>query len=257
MADTRTTLHVDGGIGTIALNRPEKRNALDAVTVAELKAAVREFGESPDVRVIALRGNGKDFCAGADLEQLARMAESRDPIADLDDAQDLGQLFTLMRRTEKPIVALVHGHAIAGGAGLATACDIIVASDDAVFGYPEVHLGFVPAMVTPLLRRSVGEKQIFELIALGERFTAADAHRLGLVARVFPAARFDELANAFLQQLAARSASAVRLCKRLLYGTDQLSFEDAIGRGAEINVIARGTPDCQEGVRQFLQRRRT
>jgi methylglutaconyl-CoA hydratase len=249
-------LNVAESIATITLNRPEKRNALDARTVAELDEAVRYCAEMDDVRVIALRGEGPDFCAGADIQQLARMAETTDSLENLDDAQALGALFVLMRRTEKPIVAAVHGNAIAGGAGLASACDLIVASDDATFGYPEVHLGFVPAMVTALLRRSLGEKQIFELIALGNRFSAAEAYEIGLVARVFPAAQFDQLTRAFLAELASRSASALRLCKRLLYGIDQLPFEDGIARGAEINVIARATPDCQQGLRRFLEKNR-
>ena len=253
---TRIRTHTSGGALTVVLARPEKRNALDAETVAELHDALQEGATDDDIRVIVLRGEGPDFCAGADLSQLSQMAETTDPLANLDDALALGKLFTFMRRMEKPIIAVVHGNAIAGGAGLATACDLIVASETAVFGYPEVHLGFVPAMVTALLRRSIGEKRIFELITLGDRFSAAEAQRMGLVARVFPDAQCEELAAAFVDELARRSASALRLCKRLLYGMDQMGFEEAIARGAEINIIARATPDCQQGVRRFLEKRR-
>jgi methylglutaconyl-CoA hydratase len=160
-----------------------------------------------------------------------------------------------MRHTSRPIIAAVQGNAIAGGAGLATAADLIIASDNAVFGYPEVHLGFVPGMVTALLRRAVGEKRIFELITLGERFGAQQAREWGLVARVFADTTFHDHARAFALDLAGRSDSAIRLCKRLLYGLDGMSFAEAIARGAEINAIARATPDCQDGVRRFLDRK--
>jgi methylglutaconyl-CoA hydratase len=119
-----------------------------------------------------------------------------------------------------------------------------------------VRLGFVPAMVTALLHRAVGEKAAFELITLGNTFNANDAARLGLVSRVFPDESFSDDADAFARELADRSASAIRLCKRLLYGIDGASFEAAIARGAEINVLARSTPDCQEGVRNFLEKRK-
>jgi methylglutaconyl-CoA hydratase len=173
----------------------------------------------------------------------------------LRDAQQLGDLFIRMRRGAKPIIAAVHGSAIAGGAGLAGACDIILAADDAVFGYPEVHLGFVPAMVMALLRRAVGEKIAFDLVARGDRIDAAEAHRIGLVNRVFRADDFASSVDAFAVRMTHTSASALALTKRLLYGMDGLSFEEAIARGAEVNALARATDDCREGVRRFLQKR--
>jgi len=256
MPDARTRLDIADGIATISLNRPEKRNALDAQTVAELTQAVRDCGANDAVRLIVLRAEGPDFCAGADLDQLARMAAGTDPLENLDDASALGELFVLMRRTEKPIVAIVHGKALAGGAGLALACDLILAHENAVFGFPEIHIGFVPAIVTALLRRSVGEKKAFELIMTGARFSAAEARALGLVASVLTAQEFEQARQYAPREIAVMSASALRLCKRLLYGIDNIGFEDAIARGAEINVIARATPDCREGVRRFLDRHR-
>jgi methylglutaconyl-CoA hydratase len=243
-------------VATVLLDRPEKRNALDATTVRELTAAVARADAAEDVRVLLLRGAGKDFCAGADLEQLERIAAGVGPLDNLADAALLGELFVRMRRAAKPVVAAVHGNAIAGGSGLATAADLVLASEDAVFGYPEVHLGFVPAMVMALLRRAVGEKVAFDLVSGGHRINAAEAHRLGLVNRVLPAAGFEAESAAFARDLAERSASALLLTKRLLYGMDGLSFEEAIARGAEVNVLARGTEDCQAGVRRFLEKQR-
>ncbi|MFW6080042.1 MAG: enoyl-CoA hydratase/isomerase family protein [Gemmatimonadota bacterium] len=244
------------GVAIVALNRPEKRNALDDRTVTELKRALTDAAEDDAVRVVLLRGEGPDFCAGADLAQMERIAEEARPLGNLDDAAALGELLILMRRLPRPIVGAVHGHAYAGGAGLATACDLVVASDDAVFGYPEVHLGFVPAMVMALLRRVVGEKVAFELIARGDKIGAEEARRIGLVNRVLPAATFAADAREYAVELAARPASSIRLSKRLLYGLDGVSVEDGIARGAEVNVLARMTDECREGVRRFLESRR-
>lgn len=256
MSDARVLSESRGGVLTLTLNRPAKRNALDAGTVGELAAAIARAGGDDAVRVVLLAGAGPDFCAGADLAQLDSIAAGGDPMRSLADAGGLGDLFIAMRAARMPIIAAVHGNAIAGGAGLATAADLIIAADNATFGYPEVHLGFVPAMVMALLRRGVGEKVAFHLAAGGHRFDAAEAHRLGLVARVFPATTFADDARAFALDLARRSASALHLIKRLLYGMDAMPFDEAIRRGAEVNVIARATPDCREGVRRFLERRR-
>jgi methylglutaconyl-CoA hydratase len=254
---TGPSLRVDtaAGVRTLTLDRSERRNALNAGLIAELTGALADGAADPDTRVIVIRGAGPDFCAGADLESLRQIAESADPTANLADAQALGALLVVMRRHPKPVIAAVHGHALAGGAGLATACDLVIARDDAVFGYPEVHLGFVPAMVMALLRRIVGEKVAFELMVRGERIGAEEAAGLGLVNRVIPAAEWDAGVRSYVGELAARSASAVSLIKRLLYGIDGLSFEEAIARGAEVNVLARMTPDTREGLRRFLERK--
>ncbi|MDP2470581.1 MAG: enoyl-CoA hydratase-related protein [Candidatus Palauibacterales bacterium] len=241
------------GIATITLNRPERRNALNRALVEELKESLTRAGEDERLRVVAVRGSGPDFCAGADLRELQEAVQAG-PEASLEDAQALGDLFLLIRRLEKPVVALVHGRALAGGAGLATACDLVLAAADAQFGYPEVQLGFVPAMVMAILRRAVGEKRAFELITLGHSIDAETASRYGLVNRVFPAADFDRECEAFLADLGTRSASALALSKRLLYQIDGASFESAVRAGAQVNVIARLTEDCQEGVRRFLDR---
>ncbi|HEX7051007.1 MAG TPA: enoyl-CoA hydratase-related protein [Longimicrobiales bacterium] len=246
---------VEDRVAAVTLNRPEKRNALDDRTVAELREAFLRAEADDAVAVVLLRGAGPDFCAGADLAQLEKIAAGAGPLENLADAEALGALLVLMRRLAKPIVAAVHGHAFAGGAGLATACDVVLAAEDARFGYPEVHLGFVPAMVMALLRRACGEKIAFELVARGDRIEADVAHRIGLVNRILPAATFDADAAEYARELAARSPSALRLVKRLFYGIDGASFEEAIARGAEVNVLARMTEDTRAGVRRFLERR--
>lgn len=254
-AESRVLYAVEEGVAVLTLNRPDKRNALDDRTVVELREAVECAEEDERVRVLLLRGAGPDFCAGADLAQLEKIAAGAGALENLDDATALGELLVRMRRLSKPIVAAVHGHAFAGGAGLATACDLVVAAEDAAFGYPEVHLGFVPAMVMALLRRACGEKVAFELVARGDRIDAAEAHRVGLVNRLFAAETFEADSLEYARELGRRSPSALRLSKRLFYGIDGASIEEAIARGAEINVLARMTEDTREGVRRFLERR--
>jgi methylglutaconyl-CoA hydratase len=247
---------LDNGVLTLTLNRPEKRNALDERTVRALTSALVDADSDADVRVILLRGSGTDFCAGADLAAMERMAGEADPMANLQDAQRLGELLVLMRRHSRPIIGAVHGHALAGGAGLATACDLVLAREDAIFGYPEVRLGFVPAMVMAILRRTVGEKVAFEIVARGESFDARRAAELGLINRVIPALEWDDAVTRYAVELARGSSSALTLIKRLFSGMDGLSFEEAIARGAEVNALARLTPDTREGVRKFLDRSR-
>ncbi|NIR31963.1 MAG: enoyl-CoA hydratase/isomerase family protein, partial [Gammaproteobacteria bacterium] len=179
----------DGVLG-LALNRPDKRNAMDGAMVEALLEQLERADLDAEVRVIALRGVGKDFCAGADLAELLASA-ARSPAENEAGARRLGEVFVRMRRLPKPVVAVVHGHALAGGCGLATACDIVVAHEEAKFGYPEVTRGFVPAMVMAMLYRAMGEKAAFELVSTGRLLSAEDARRVGLVSRVLPADRFD------------------------------------------------------------------
>ena len=244
-----------GAVGRITLSRPEKKNALDEQAATELSSALQEFGSDGDVRVVLLAAEGKDFCAGADLEALER-ALGADPAAQLHDAETLGKVFRTMRELPQPVVAAVRGRALAGGAGLATACDIVVASDDARFGYPEVGVGFVPAMVMTMLRRAMGEKRAFELVASGRIVDAGEALAIGLVSRVVPASELDEGVEELVARLAASPPAALRLTKRLFYDLDSLDFEAGLALGARVNVEARATDDFRDGVRGFLNRRR-
>jgi methylglutaconyl-CoA hydratase len=244
-----------GGVLTLRMNRPDKRNALNADLVNALTEALSEAKERTDVRVILLRGEGPDFCAGADLADL-ELITAQGEEASLADAERLGALLVAMRRHPRPIVAVVHGRALAGGCGLATACDMVLAREDALFGYPEVHLGFVPAMVMTILRHKVGEGVAFELVTMGARIEAAEARRIGLVNRVFPREGFEGGVTAFAEDLARRPLEAVSLTKNLLYELADLPFEDGIQRGAEVNVEARKTDACRAGVEAFLARQR-
>lgn len=253
MSDGPLLAATTGGVRRLTLNRPDKRNALNAELVAALKAALREADADASVRVVAIEGAGKDFCSGADLSALRKIADAS-TMENLEDVDELAELFLLPRRMRKPVVACVRGRALAGGCGLATACDLVLAAETAQFGYPEVRIGFVPAMVMAILRRNVSEKRAFELIIRGQPITAAEAERIGLINHVWPDADFDRERDLVLEDLAARSASAVQLSKRLLYHADGMGFEAALRSGADVNVVARATDDMKAGVARFLER---
>jgi methylglutaconyl-CoA hydratase len=251
-------LHVKvaDGVARLTLTRPEKRNALNGALVEALHQALEATAADARVRVVLLRGAGKDFCSGADLEELERIA-GMGVEASLSDAERMGRLFRAMRGHARPVVAAVHGRALAGGCGLAASADLILAREDALFGFPEVRLGFVPAMVMTMLRRKVTEGRAFELVARGDVVPAGEAAALGLVNRVFPEEEWEAGVEAYVAELAARPPSALELTKRLLYGLDGASFHEGIARGAEVNALARMTEACRDGVARFLGRARS
>jgi methylglutaconyl-CoA hydratase len=159
-----------------------------------------------------------------------------------------------MRALPKPVVAVVQGRALAGGCGLATGCDLVLAAAASQFGYPEVQRGFVPALVMNMLRRSVGEKHAFDLAATGRVVAAAEAERMGLVSRVFGDEDFDRQVGDVLQQLATLSASALALTKQQFYALDGVSFADGIRLSADVNAVSRTTPDFRAAIASFLKR---
>ena len=242
------------GIARITLNRPDKRNALDGEVVGELKAAFTASASDDACRVVLLTGAGADFCSGADLANLEKTAQNS-VLENIADARSTADLFLMMRYHPRPVIAAVQGRALAGGCGIATACDIILASQSAQFGYPEVNIGFVPAMVMAILRRSISEKAAFELVVAGETVSAGRAHDLGLVHRVFADESFLSDVEAYAARLAAKSASAIMLSKPLLYNMDSMSFEAALQAGVEVNAIARQTEDCRKGIEKFLKKK--
>lgn len=244
---------VADGVARITLDRPEKRNALDDQLVAELKASLRRADADETLRACIITGAGADFCSGADLAALRKIAESS-IVENLADAESLGELFTLIRRVRIPVIAAVRGRALAGGCGLATACDIVLAARSARFGYPETKIGFVPAMVAAILRRNVSEKRAFELLTRGVEVTADEAAALGFINHVFDEETFDTDVDDYAAGFTRVSRSAVMLTKRLLYNIDGMTFDQAVAAGADTNAVARMTEDCRSGIRRFLKR---
>ena len=253
MASDSLLIAVDRGVMTLTLNRPAKRNALDTPTLAALEDALVNAELDAAVRVVALRGAGKDFCAGADLDELLASA-NRTVDENEASALRMGAVFVRIRRVPKPVVAVVHGRVLAGGCGLATACDLILAPASAVFGYPEIQRGFVPAMVMTMLRRAVGEKIAFDLAATGRILSAAEAGAAGLVSRVIPEADFERVTGEVLAALAGASASALALTKRQFHELDGLPFEEGIRLGAKVNALARAHPDFRTAIAAFLKK---
>ncbi len=243
----------EGAVLVLTLNRPEKRNALNDALIAALKAALRDADGDDSIRAIVIRGAGKDFCSGADLASIQKIASATYE-ENLGDARSLAELFLLIRSVKVPVIAAVHGRALAGGCGLATACDLVVATRTARFGYPEVKIGFVPAMVAAILRRNLGEKKSFELLTQGFEYSADEAFSLGLVNRIVGD---DELENAVLDFVSVYtkvSGSAVVLTKRLIYDIDGDTFEAAIEKGVETNARARMSDDCKKGIAKFIDK---
>ena len=244
---------VEGSVARVTLNRPEKRNALNDAVIAGLKENLKKAAADKNVRVVVIAGAGKDFCSGADLSALQKIAGAS-VAENSEDARSLLELFLLIRALQVPVVAAVTGRALAGGCGLATACDLVLASASARFGYPEVKIGFVPAMVMAILRRNVSEKRAFELITRGAEISAEQALAFGLVNQVFADESFDADVRGFTSEFEKMSASAMGLTKTLLYQMDGLAFPEALETGADVNVIARLTDDCQQKVAKFLSR---
>ena len=243
---------VQAGVARVTLNRPEKRNALSPELIKALHDSLERSAVDPDVRVVLITGAGQDFCSGADLAGLDRTAEGG-VLEHMRTARQLAETILAMRRHPRPIVAAVRGRALAGGCGIATGCDLILASESAQFGYPEVKIGFVPAMVMAILRRSVSEKRAFELIATGEIITSTQAHAVGMINRVYPDAEFDSSVKDYVAALASKSPSAVGLSKNLLYHMDGMTFEAALEAGVHGNALARMTEDARKGIERFVK----
>jgi methylglutaconyl-CoA hydratase len=252
---TRVRVSRGEGVGRITLARPEKKNALDRQMAEEIVHGLESLAADPDTRVVLIEAEGEDFCAGADLDALEALLDaSRE--AQLEDARALGRIFTIIRQLSIPVVAAVRGRALAGGAGLASACDVILAHPTASFAYPEVRIGFVPAMVMTILRRIVPERQAFDLAITGRTVTATEAEKLGLVSRVIAAEQFETGVDEVCRTIAKSPPEAVRRTKKLFYELEGRPFESGIAHGAQANADARMTDEFRDGVRRFLQRKR-
>lgn len=244
----------EAGIARITLNRPEKRNALNAEMIAGLGELLARSANDAAVRVVLLTGAGKDFCAGIDLLSLDK-GSGAGAVEHLETARHFADVLLAIRRHPRPVVAAVQGRALGGGVGIASASDLILAAESASLGYPEVKIGFVPAMVAALLRRAVTEKRMFELLVSGEPVSAPEARSIGLINQVFADAAFETGVEAYVQNLAAKSASALSLTKQLLNHTDGMTLEKAIEAGVQMNALSRTTEDAKRGFAGFGKKR--
>lgn len=253
MGYSTLTYQADGQVATIALSLPEKRNAISMQMVMDLAAALAQ-AESSTVRVVILTGSGKAFCAGMDLDELQQLGKSTLQ-KNLEDARRVSKMFYRLYSFPKPVIAAVNGAAIAGGCGLATLADFTLAVPEAKFGYPEVKLGFMPALVAVFLRRQVGEKHARDLLLTGRIIDAAEAFRIGLITEVVPGERLMERAHELAATLIAASPTAVARTKKFLLDFDDVTIRSELETAIDANANIRSTPDFHEGVAAFLEKR--
>jgi methylglutaconyl-CoA hydratase len=247
-------LAYDGGVATITLNRPEKRNAISFDLIDDLLGALAEVAKS-DAIVLILTGAGKAFCSGMDLDNLKALL-GRTPEENLQDSQAMVQLFRSLYEFPKVTIAAVNGAAIAGGTGLALLCDFTLAVPEAKFGYTEVRIGFVPAIVSTFLLRQVGEKQARDLLLTGRIFDAEEAARMGLVSEIVPSGNLMERGHALASLLMENSSASLRATKQLLTDKARAELDAQIESAVRENAAIRTTADFREGITSFLEKRK-
>lgn len=243
------------GVRTLTIDREARRNALDRATLEELEAAIETAAGARDVRVLILRGAGtRAFSAGADLEELLAHETIDDRRRHFDG---VARVITAMHRAPQPVIARVQGFALAGGCGVAVAADFTIASDDAVFGLPEIGIGLLPMVVSaPILRATGSRKTVLDLVLTGRRVEASEARELGLVTRVVAVDRLDAEVEALATQLAALSPAALRLGKEAIYTMSEMEYGAALRYLREMIVVTAMTEDAKEGIQAFFDKRK-
>ena len=244
------------GVATITLNRPELRNAFNDEVILELTVAVQELGQRDEVRAIVLAANGPAFCAGADLNWMKRMA-GYSRAENLHDASGLARMLEVIYTCPRPMIAKVQGGVYAGGVGLVAACDMAVSVDTAQYCLSEVKIGLIPATISPYVIRAMGARAAHRWFLTAERFSAAEAHRIGFVHEVVPASELDARVQALASTLASAGPQAVRACKRLLHDVAGHDITPALVQHT-VEAIAdiRASDEGREGVRAFLEKRK-
>ena len=241
-------------IAYITLNRPQKRNALNEEMIDSLMNAFNETKQDSSVKVVVLKAEGKVFSAGADLQYLQKL-QNNSYQENLADSKKLKELFQLIYTHDKVVIAQVQGHAIAGGCGLATVCDFVIAHPEARFGYSEVHIGFVPAIVMVYLLRRIGEGHARELLLSGHLIEATQALEWGLINRLVPAHSLEQQVNDFAGKLVSgNSSESMKRIKTMIARVQEMSIEAALDFAVEQNARARNTDDCRQGISAFLNK---
>lgn len=239
---------------TITLNRPDKRNALNEQVVSELKQAFSQAAEDSEAKVIVLAARGSAFCAGADLAYLQQLQQNTFE-ENLADSNHLKELFFQIYTHPKVVIAKIQGHAIAGGCGLATVCDFSFAVEEAQFGYTEVRIGFIPAIVKVFLLRKIGEGKAKELLLSGELISASEAKDFGLINKVVKEDELDTTVSDFAKMLVKKnSGQSMRFTKQMIARVQEMDLEEGLNHAAEQNAKARASEDCQKGIAAFLNK---
>jgi methylglutaconyl-CoA hydratase len=248
------TYHSENRIGYITLNRPEKRNALSYDLIRELKTRFAEAEKDTGAKIIVLKAMGDAFCAGADLAYLQQL-QNFSFEENQADSNHLKELFLQIYRLEKVVIAQVQGHALAGGCGLANVCDFVFAVPEAKFGYTEVKIGFIPALVSVFLIKKIGEQKAKQLLLSGDLINGEEAVRMGLVNFLAEKESLEKNVQAFATRLIKNnSAQSMQLTKRLFVDVLSMTLEEALTYAATQNAHARGTDDCKRGIAAFLNK---
>ena len=248
------TLSSSDRVGVITLNRPEKRNALSFDLISELKVAFERYENDAQVNIIILKANGPSFCAGADIADLQRLQDYSFE-ENLTDSNHLKELFLTIYTLKKVVIAQVRGHAMAGGCGLVTVCDFAFAEPDAMFGFPEVRIGFIPAIVMIFLLRKVGEAKAKHLLISGKTFSAEQARETGLVYEIVESSSLDSRVMDFSKKLVeSNSSQAMMLTKQMLTKLHSMSLLESLAIAADMNARARETEDFNRGIQSFLNK---
>jgi methylglutaconyl-CoA hydratase len=248
------TLEFTGQLATLTLNRPDKRNAINSRMISEIQSALDEI-ENGHTRVAIITGTGKAFCAGMDLEMLSDIA-SQSSAENMDDSRRMAKMFRRIWGFSKPLIAAVNGAALAGGCGIATLCDFTLAVPEAKFGYTEVKIGFLPAIVSVFLTRQIGDKQARNLLLTGRLVEAAEALSLGLITEMVPRERLMQRAHELAEVLIAASPVSLTRAKRLLTSAAAASVDADLERAILENARIRATADFKEGLASFLEKRK-
>lgn len=255
MSYSEIIYEVTDRIAHLTLNRPDKRNALTPTLIAELTHALEQAERDPAVKVVILQGAGKAFCAGLDLDMLGNIAQNR-TMKNLHDSEAIARLFKKIYTHKKLTIAKVHGVAVAGGCGIATSADIVVAdSEHARFGYTETRIGFVPAIVAVLILRKTRHAGIRELLLRANVISADEALRLGLINYSVPSNDLNKFTCDLAEELLNNvSATSIELTKKLLAATETMSLDDAIEFAISLNALSRTTDDLKKGISTFLNK---
>ncbi len=249
-------LEINDGIGIVWLNRPDKHNAMNAEMIGEIIECFEMINEMSDIRIAILRGRGKSFCAGADLNYMKGIAEFGYD-ENYNDSLKLARCFNAIYTCKKPTIAIIHGAAIGGANGLLAACDFVYCTDDTKFAFAEVKLGIAPATISPYVVKRIGEYGARDLMLTGRRFLGEEAAKFGLANQAVPADQLDDVAEQTIKYLRTSGPQAVSACKHLIYDLfNNWSFEDSLNNSADLIARLRASDEGQEGMASFLEKRK-
>lgn len=244
---------VENGIAEIVLNRPEKMNSLDEELIHDIGDMMKDFSSNPEVQVVVIAGAEGNFCSGLYLDYLQKISEY-DIMQNKEDSRRFKNMLMNVYSCSKPVIAKVKGYCLAGGCGIASACDIIVADETAKFGYTEVKIGFIPAIVMLFLLKRVSETHAKDLLLTGRMINGDDAYNMGLINHYVSSNEIDSKVSEICEMLKKNSTSSMKLTKEMFGNISGMDFEQALEYACDLNAITRMTPDCRNGVANFLNK---